>query len=397
MTNINKILGSILLVIGTSIGGAMLALPTVVAGAGFMNSIIWFIVCWSAMTIGAFCILEVSLSFPEDSNLISMAKGTLGNAFGYLTWVTYLLLLYTLLSSYMSATGDIFFNISNQVFSHSIFIDILLVSLIFGVLIYKGIKIMDNVNKGLMLIKVVLFISLVLCFIGLIDFDLLFVGNISYLPATTMVIITSFGYAIIVPSIRKYLNSDVILLRKSLLIGSLIPLVSYLVWCFVILGVIPAEGENGLNAVAKADHAVLALVNTFSSIAGSEIIKFTAVGFYSLCVLTSFLGISLCLSDFLVDGIRSMKVKQISRFNIAWMSLGPPMLVALFYPKAFLMGFRYAGYWCIYILIVLPILMVWSNRYYQKEKRDYQLWGGKPLLILGLFLAIAFLVIEIIY
>ena len=108
---IYKFIGAMLLVVGTSIGAAMLALPTVVAGSGFVNSLGWFFLCWSCMTFGAFYILEVNLLHPEDSNLISMAKNTLGRGFGILTWVIYLLLLYTLLSAYISAISDILFDI----------------------------------------------------------------------------------------------------------------------------------------------------------------------------------------------------------------------------------------------------------------------------------------------
>ncbi len=388
---IHKFLGAMLLVVGTSIGAAMLALPTVVAGPGFINSLGLFFICWSCMTFGAFLILEVNLLYPEDSNLISMARNTLGVKFGFLTWVVYLLLLYTLLSAYISAIGDILFDITSSIFIHPFWLDVLIIGMLFGFFIYKGIKVMDNVNKLLMLIKLILFLILIASFIDLIKIEWLFEGDLSRLPNITLVLVTSFGFAIIVPSIRKYLNSDIKLLRKALLFGSLIPLGCYLIWCFIVLGVIPTDI---LNNIASSDHSVAELVRAFSLVARTTTMRVFAMGFYTLCVLTSFLGISLCLADFLDDGVKNTFKKNMPRSYLALFSLVPPMLVAVFYPKAFLMGFRYAGYWVIYILIILPVLMVWNSRYRLKTARDYQVWGGKLILALEMVLALLFLFIA---
>ena len=46
-----------------------------------------------------------------------------------------------------------------------------------------------------------------------------------------MVIINSFGYAIILPSLRSYFKSDVRMLRRAILIGSAIP--HYILWIAV--------------------------------------------------------------------------------------------------------------------------------------------------------------------
>lgn len=397
MSSFHKFLGATLLVVGTSIGGAMLALPTVIAAPGMLNSIGLFLLCWSSMTIAAFCILEVNLLFPENSNLISMARETLGNWFGYITWIIYLLLLYTLLSSYVSATGDILFNLTNPLFAHSIWLDISVVGLGVAFLIFKGITIVDGFNRALLLLKLLLFIFLVAIFADMIHFDRIMQGEWYQLPAATLVVITSFGYAIIVPSIRGYLDSNIKLIRKAMLVGSLLPLIFYLIWCFVIVGVLPIDGNEGLEQLATADHSVYELVRIFAKVVDNTLVKGFAISFYALCVLTSLLGISLCLADFLYDGFSNVLQHSVPKGRIAILSLVPPVIVAALYPKAFIMGFSLAGYWVIYILIILPVLMVWTSRYVLKIPRNYQVWGGKPLLILEMVIAILFLVITFTY
>ena len=73
-----KTVGSILLIVGTSIGAGLLALPLVTAEAGFFNTFLLLIICWFLMTAGAFYLLETNLQLPLNSNLITMSQRSLG-------------------------------------------------------------------------------------------------------------------------------------------------------------------------------------------------------------------------------------------------------------------------------------------------------------------------------
>ena len=59
----NKFIGSILIVIGTIIGGGMLALPMVGAPVGSFVAIGVLTAMWVLMTITGLLVLEVNLSF----------------------------------------------------------------------------------------------------------------------------------------------------------------------------------------------------------------------------------------------------------------------------------------------------------------------------------------------
>jgi tyrosine-specific transport protein len=74
----SKFIGGVLLIVGTSIGGGMLALPVVNAASGFWQSSLLLILCWALMTVGALFILEVNLYLPPGKNMVSMAAATLG-------------------------------------------------------------------------------------------------------------------------------------------------------------------------------------------------------------------------------------------------------------------------------------------------------------------------------
>src|SRR5579872_3346282 len=104
----SKLIGGVLLVVGTTIGAGILALPVATAELGFWGSIVLLTGCWAMMTACAFLFLEVNLWLPPNSNLISMAGATLGKGGQAVVWTVYLLLLYSILSAYVAGGGDLF-------------------------------------------------------------------------------------------------------------------------------------------------------------------------------------------------------------------------------------------------------------------------------------------------
>ena len=68
-----KMLGGIMLIAGTSIGGGMLGLPIATAKGGMVNSSILLLLL-DVNDFYCFAYLEVNLCFPKNSNVISMAK-----------------------------------------------------------------------------------------------------------------------------------------------------------------------------------------------------------------------------------------------------------------------------------------------------------------------------------
>ena len=85
-----KVLGSILMILGTSLGAGMLALPVVAAHQSFLSTSVMLLLAWFVMTVGAFSLLEVSLWFPPGANLITLSRATLGRMGQGFVWFVYL-------------------------------------------------------------------------------------------------------------------------------------------------------------------------------------------------------------------------------------------------------------------------------------------------------------------
>lgn len=377
-----KTLGGTLLIVGTAIGAGMLALPMATARGGFIHTLPIFIAIWALMTMGAFYILEVNMTLPEGSNLISMSKKTCGPIGLAATLSLYAFLLYSVVAAYIAAGGDLLeFLLQYIHIKIPLTLSGLIFTLTFSMLIYSGIKKTDWVNRGLMLIKLVAFILLLQSAMPHINQHLLYKGNISETLSSISVITAAFTFGIIVPSMRQLFNSDLKKLRKALLYGSIIPLISYILWDCSVQGIIPTNSPHGLNFISfHSSHPVSDLVKGLMQRTQSPRLSFWAQGFTSVCVLTSFLGVGISLVSFLSDGIpiKNNKRRQQISFAVAFI---PPWLIMVFFPQAFTYGVRYAGFCALILMMLLPGIMAYRSRYHLKSKGQQLVFGGKPLLV----------------
>lgn len=390
-----KLLGSILLIVGTSIGAGMLGLPIAAAQLGFVGSIILLFVCWFIMTAGAFLILEVNLWLPQNNNLISMAKATLGPTGQILAWITYLLLLYSLLCAYIAGGSDLFHALINSAgFPLPLWAAAIIFTLIFSSIVYLGIRSVDHVNRWLMLIKFSAYFLLVFLMMPYISLEKLADGDMFYITSASAitVTITSFGYSTIIPSLRVYFAGDIRKLKIAIIIGSLIPLVFYIFWDLAIMGVIPLNGDHSLVSILDSKNSASDLVNTVNFQIDNSSVKLFAKLFTSVCVLTSFLGVALCLTDFFADGLQLEK-KGLSHLFIHAITFLPALLVALFFPDIFIKALSYAGIYSIILLILLPAAMAWGGRYRRKIAKGFTVFGGRSFLIV-LILASLILILR---
>lgn len=382
-----KIIGGTLLIVGTTIGGGMLALPVAAAPGGFIHSAILLFACWAVMTLSALLILEVNLWLPTGSNIISMAKVTLGESGAVVAWLSYLLLLYSLLSAYTSSGTDILHSLLLLIgielpleFNSMLFVGLL------GFVVYKGIQSVDYANRGLMFGKLSAYALLVISLAPHVDNANFQGGKAVALLGGTTVMITSFGFATIIPSLRAYYQSDVVKLRRTILVGSFIPLICYVAWIYVFLGVVPLSGDTALNEAMRTTHTTTELTAALSRALQNPWITEFSRFFTSICVATSFLGVSLGLSDFLADGL---KIEKQGKGNLIIYSITflPPLAIIFFYPDAFIIGISNAGIFCMILLVFLPALMVWRGRYHKNIATGYRVRGGKLSLLMLMLVA----------
>jgi tyrosine-specific transport protein len=116
--------------------------------------------------------------------------------------------------------------------------------------------------------------------------------------------------------------------------------------------------------------------------------------FAFFALVTSLLGVSLSMVDFLADGIRASR-KGLSRFGLTFLVFFPPFVLVSIYPAAFDKALGIAGGIGEAILNgLIPIALFWVGRYKMGLKPEMEM--RKPMLILVMLAIIAVMVIEVI-
>ncbi len=386
-----KAIGSVLMILGTSIGAGMLALPVVTAHESFSITLILLIAAWLLMIIGAFSVLEVNLWLNPNTNLISMAEATIGKWGKSITWVFYLLLLYSLISAYLSGMSDILHSLLASI--HIMiprWTSTFLALALFGAIVYRGISSVDLVNRGLMSLKFIAYFIIVIAIVRHIHISTLFQGDLTWRNSAFLVMLTSFGYAIILPSLRTYLDSNKKLLIKVVLFGSLLPFLVYAIWIFAVQGLLPRTGTEGLIAMITSENTNSMLMNSMGQTIGTFWLADIVKIFISICAITSFLGVSICLTDFIADGLQVAK-----RGRTSWLVYGvsylPPLILVLFLPGIYIHALDYAGILCLIILVLLPLSMLYFGRYRIAFEGSKILPLGKVAIMILLLLGVVLL------
>ncbi|MCB1109120.1 MAG: tyrosine transporter [Chlamydiia bacterium] len=380
-----KFIGGTLIIGGTALGAGMLALPVVTAAAGFMPSLLIYILCWAFSACTGLLFVEICLWMPQDANIISMASHLLGKWGKAACWLLYIFLFYSLTVAYVAGGG----NFTSELLGTPIWLSSIIFTLVFGTCVVMGTKAVDRINFLLMIGLVVSFIAFIALGIGKVKPALAMRFNMWPAFLALPVIFTSFSYQGTVPSIVAYFNRDGNKARKAILLGTAIPFLAYIIWEYLILGIVPLSGTHGL--LMTKQHQLTAVAPLKYILADSPIY---AIGqFFSFFALTtSFLGVTLGLMDFMSDALQVAKEGS-KKLWLAALIFVPPIVITLINPKLFLTALGYAGgVGCALLLGLMPALMTWIGRY----KLDYptihkQLPGGKKLLLV----LMAFVVFEV--
>lgn len=388
-----SVVGGILLIAGSCIGAGMLALPVITGVAGFGPSVAMLLLAWLFMTSTSFLLLEANLGLGHDLSLISIAEKTLGRTGKILCWLLFLFLFYSLSIAYIAASGSILQSIVADLFEIELpsWCGSLLFTLIFGIVLYTGTRHVDYLNRLLMVGLIIAYCILVVLGSQHINFSYLAVKQWKYSLAALPVLIISFGFHNMIPSLAMYFKGDVKRLKITVLIGSVIPLLIYLVWEAVMLGIIPIQGREGLlHALDQGEVATAAL----RGVVGISWINTVAQTFALFAIITSFLAQSLSLVDFLADGLRIPKI-GFGRFTLVLLTLVPPFAFAFAYPGIFIKALNLAGGFSAVILFgVMPVLMVWVLRYKRKKETTQILPFGRLVLSVVMVFAIGIFGLE---
>ncbi len=367
------------LVAGACIGAGMLALPVMTGLSGFLPSMAIMALSWAAMTITALLLIEVNLWMEEGAHIITMTSRILGTPGKIVSWIFYLFICYASIIAYADGGGH-----QIQDWFHY-FTGIILAPgwgaagfLLLYLSIYLGAQFVGKLNTVCFVAMIIAFFALIGMGIDEVKPDQLmhmkWGGTLMAIP----IMLASFSFQTMVPSLTPYLKRHAPSLRWAVIGGTTITFLVYFVWEMIILGIIPVYGENGMAQILEQGEVpTLFLAQHVQGYWIVSIAKFFS--FFALA--TSFLGFSLGLFDFLADGLKIPKTGW-GRIVISLLIIVPTYICTVNFKGLFITALDTSGGFGDAILNgLMPVLMVWIGRYKLGYKSDYPTPGGKPLLV----------------
>ncbi len=358
-----------MLIAGTTLGAGMLAMPLATARAGFWLTSLGLLAVWALSYFTALMFLEIYRYHTPEEGFSTLAGQAYGKLARLIVTLAILLYMYGLMAAYASQGGTLVSRLLGLGYVPSA----LLYTALFGWVIKRGVRSVDQVNRGLFPVQLLVFAGLLALMLPRIA-----PANLTAPPqelglalSILPVFVTAYSFHVVLPSIAEYLDNDPTELRRAVLWGTAIPLVAYLLWQMAIHGLIPQDQLSKVTSLEQLSALVTQLTGNRFLGTGMDL-------FSGLSLTTSFLGIGLSLTDSLRDSFPGISLTGDRRgWPIILLTLVPPILVALLAPKAFVVLLAYSGLMAVIYSILLPVLLVRRAR---SQGQEIRLPGGQGVL-----------------
>jgi tyrosine-specific transport protein len=375
-----KILGSIAIVAGTAIGAGMLALPLATAALGVIPALVLLIGVWAISAYTSLLMLEINLRSGVGDNVHAITGKTLGKKGQIIQGASFLSLLFALTAAYLTGGSSLLVLRFETMFDIALDnqLAVLVFTLALGSIAALGVGWVDKLSRLLFTLMVALLVLVVGFLLPEVDSATIAADAVQKASgnawmAAIPVVFTSFGFHVCIATLVRYLDGDAVNLRKVLLIGSTIPLVCYILWLLVTLGTVGGDTIEGFGG------ALPKLIGALQDIAAQPLVGKCVSVFADLALITSFLGVTMSLFDFLAELTRA-KTGMAGRLQTWLITFVPPVLCALYVPEGFVAVLGFAAIPLVFMIIFLPIAMAMKQR--SEGAEGYQVRGGN--LALGL-------------
>jgi tyrosine-specific transport protein len=267
---------------GFIIGAGILGIPYVVAKAGFLTGLIDIVLIGIAVLFLNLYTGEIALRTKGSHQLSGYAEAYYGN-WGRRIMVFFMIVgLYGALIAYIIKEGQFLSAILSPFFGGSPLVYSIIFFGIFSILVYLG---LGAIEKSELLMVLLLF--LIILAISIFCMPHVNLQNLNSFEPTNflipygVILFAFFGMAAI-PEVKEEMKNDRKNIKKAIIIGSAIPILLYVLFAFIVVGV----SSN------VTDGAILGL----SQVLGYKMFMLGII-FGILTMATSFIAVALALKE----------------------------------------------------------------------------------------------------
>jgi len=355
---------------GTIIGAGILGIPYVVAKSGLLMGILDMIILGTLILFVNLYLGEVILRTKGKHQLPGYAKKYLGTPGKILMLISSLFFLYGALTAYTIGEGEVLSFVFFGSTAFNLFFSIIFL-IIMSFLVYSGLKALENGEKvGLVAVSVMI-LAIFFFFISkanIHNFNLVS-SNPIYWFMPYGVILFAFLALSALPEMREELCDNEKMFKKSIIIGSLIPIVLYILFVVAVYGFTGANTPEIATIALGKLPCVLAIFTMF----------------------TAFFALGVALKElFMYD----FKIKHTNSFILA---ITPvfilSIVILIFHLTSFIKLLGLIGSIAGGLAAILVLIMVRKARKLGERKPEYKM----PLSWIAIIILIAIFIMGIIY
>lgn len=364
--------------IGTIVGAGILGIPYVVAQSGFLIGGVMILLLGLALMMLNLFTGEIVLGAEKQHQLTGYAEKYLGKWGKRTMAFSMIFTIYGALTAYLIGEGETLKAVFKAVFGPFFNVDQIIYSLIFFVVVFfiilKGVKAAGKAELILILLLFLIVALIGIFSFGQIDGENLKTLNIAKFFIPYGVIFFALMGSPAVPEMQEVMERNGKKMKKAIVIGSLAPIVLYLVFAVFVIGVI------GLD--------------NFEVLQPNERIATVALSIYSLPLLGTFANIMAVLAmftSFLTLGIALVELYNydygLSRSKSLLLVFSVPLLITIFKLSTFIVVIGTAGAIAGGLEGIVIILMYWKAKKMRDREPEYSMGMHK---FLGVTLMILF-------
>jgi tryptophan-specific transport protein len=172
-----------------------------------------------------------------------------------------------------------------------------------------------------------------------------------------------------------------------MLLGSSLCFVIYLLWLVATMGNLD---QAGFVSIIEQGGNIGELVNAINLAANVDNLGGILSIFANLAIVSSFLGVSLSMFDFIADRF-SFADDAIGRLKTALVTFVPPTIGGLIFPHGFITAIGFAGLVVALNALIIPPMMVIKSRQLFPDSQYTKTDGNKMaylIMVLGVLYAI---------
>jgi len=225
---------------GTVIGAGILGLPYVFSQSGFLVGVFWIVFLGLILIFVNLCLGEVCLRTKDTRQLTGYAEKYLGKWGKRAMLFAMLFAVYSALIAYLIGEGQSFSQIFTGGLDYAIYFAIGF-WLIMTLLLREGLKGLKKIETWGVIAIIMIIVGIFVYFIGDVQ-----INNLSYINYNSfflpfgIVLFALLGFTSI-PELKRVIKGQEKNLKKAIIIGSLIPVILYIMFSLVFVGILGLE------------------------------------------------------------------------------------------------------------------------------------------------------------